>query len=135
MVATTYTTHWPSGESCGSRTSRRRARSSSLNGRFAVCANRLAAKARMRSRMESLFLNMIRISSGPNQIELRSSEISNAKILRFVIFSGSSAVGKDSIHEIARSRVKRTVEIQHPRTRLGDLITCPYQCRKLELAL
>src|SRR5258708_14983662 len=85
--------------------------------------------------MESLFVNMIRICSGPNQIELRSSEISNAKILRFVIFSGSSAVGKDSIHEIARSRVKRTVEIQHPRTRLRDLITCPYQCRKMELAL
>jgi len=39
----------------------------------------------MRSRMESLFLNIIRISSGPNQIELRASEIFNEKILLFVV--------------------------------------------------
>jgi hypothetical protein len=40
----------------------------------------------VRSRMESLFLNMIRLSSCPNQIELGLSEIFDAEILLSFIF-------------------------------------------------
>src|SRR5438270_6732304 len=40
VVETTYATHCPSGESCGSRTSRKRARSSSFRGCLAVCPER-----------------------------------------------------------------------------------------------
>src|SRR6185503_10311539 len=50
VVPTTYATHWPSGEICGSLTLRKRVRSSSFIGRRAVCAARELASARMSSR-------------------------------------------------------------------------------------
>src|SRR5262249_53254418 len=44
-LVTVYATHWPSGERCGSRTSRKRSRSSTLSGRFsAACVDGAAAR-------------------------------------------------------------------------------------------
>src|ERR1041384_7239367 len=50
VVLTTYATHLPSGEICGSFTLRKRVRSSSLSGRLAVCAVSEKANARISSR-------------------------------------------------------------------------------------
>src|SRR6185369_3531716 len=50
VVPTTYATHFPSGEICGSLTLRKRVRSSSFNGRRAVWAASEFASARMSSR-------------------------------------------------------------------------------------
>src|SRR5262249_23682322 len=37
-LVTVYATHWPSGERCGSRTSRRRSRSSTVSGRLSAAS-------------------------------------------------------------------------------------------------
>src|SRR6185369_10005795 len=50
VVPTTYATHFPSGEICGSVTLRKRVRSSSFSGRLAVCAESELARARISSR-------------------------------------------------------------------------------------
>src|SRR6185503_20275447 len=49
VVPTTYATHCPSGEICGSPTLRKRAMSSSLRGRRAVCAKGVVANAKISS--------------------------------------------------------------------------------------
>src|SRR5207247_10433821 len=56
---TTYATHCPSGESCGSRTSRKRARSSSFSGRLAVCPERATANVSTISESRERFLEVI----------------------------------------------------------------------------
>src|SRR5438552_4389154 len=59
VVETTYATHCPSGESCGSRTSRKRARSSSFRGRLAVCPERATVNVSTISESRESFFEVI----------------------------------------------------------------------------
>src|SRR5437016_9536609 len=75
VVETTYTAHCPSGESCGSRTSRKRARSSSFRGRLAVCPERATASKPITSKTLKGFFEIMLVSCTTISLTQKDSEV------------------------------------------------------------
>src|SRR6266446_7290696 len=75
VVETTYATHCPSGESCGTRTSRKRARSSNFRGRLAVCPERATASKTITSKTLKGFFEIMVILLYDDQFNAKDAEV------------------------------------------------------------
>src|SRR6266404_6006717 len=75
VVETTYATHCPSGESCGSRTSRKRARSSSFRGCLAVCPERATASKTVTSKTLKSFFEIMMVSCYDDKFNAKDAKV------------------------------------------------------------